>query len=63
VIEFVGVLGLNFGPNITWSEITPESTDEPITTGIAPKLVVAPELFRMSMALVAVTARQQFKPG
>jgi hypothetical protein len=35
VIEFVGALGLNIGPNITWNEIRlDESTDEPITTGL-----------------------------
>jgi len=33
VIEVVGNLGLSIGPNITWSEITLESADEPITTG------------------------------
>ncbi len=33
VIEVVGTLGLSIGPNITWNEITLDSTDEPITTG------------------------------
>ena len=33
-------------PNITWNEITLESTDEPITTGIVRKLVVTRVLFR-----------------
>ena len=46
VIEVVGPLALNVGPNITWNEITLGSTDEPITTGIVRKLVVARILFR-----------------
>jgi hypothetical protein len=46
VIEVVGTLGLSIGPNITWNEITLESTDEPITTGIVRKLVVARVSFR-----------------
>ena len=46
VIEVVGTLGLSIGPNITWNEITLKSTDEPITTGIVRKLVVARVLFR-----------------
>jgi len=46
VIEVVGNLGLSIGPNITWNEITLESTDEPITTEIVRKLVVARVLFR-----------------
>jgi hypothetical protein len=29
VIEVVGPLSLNVGPNITWNEITLGSTDEP----------------------------------
>ena len=33
VIEVVGTLGLRIGPNITWNEVTLDSTDEPITTG------------------------------
>ena len=41
VIEVVGTLGLSIGSNITWNEITLKSTDEPITTGIVRKLVVA----------------------
>jgi len=47
VIEVVGTLGLSIGPSITWNEITLERTDEPITTGIVRKLVVARVLFRM----------------
>jgi len=46
VIEVVGTQGLSIGPNITWNEITLESTDEPIITGIVRKLVVARVLFR-----------------
>ena len=46
VIEVVGTLGLSIGSNITWNEITLKSTDEPITTGIVRKLVVARVLFR-----------------
>ena len=46
VIEVVGTLGLSIGPNITWNEITLERTDEPITTGIVRKQVVARVLFR-----------------
>jgi hypothetical protein len=46
VIEVVGTLGLSIGPNITWNEITLESTDERITTGIVRKLVVGRVSFR-----------------
>jgi hypothetical protein len=46
VIEVVGTLGLGIGPNIMWDKITLESADEPITTGIVRKLVVARVLFR-----------------
>jgi hypothetical protein len=34
VIEVVGTLGLCIGPNITWNEITIESTDEPIKADV-----------------------------
>ena len=34
VIEVVGTLGLRIGPNITWNEITIESTDEPIKADV-----------------------------
>jgi hypothetical protein len=38
VIAVVATLGLSIGPNLTWNEITLESNDEPITTGIVRKL-------------------------
>jgi len=46
VIGVVRTLGLSIDPNITWNEITLESTGEPITTGIVRKLVAARVLFR-----------------
>jgi hypothetical protein len=45
VIEVVATLGLSIGPNITWNEITLESTDEPITTGIVRKLPWLPAYY------------------
>jgi len=38
-------LQATLGPNITWNEITLESTDEPATKGIEPKLTWLPEYF------------------
>ena len=46
VIDVVGTLDLSIGPNIMWNEITLESSDQTITTGIVPKLAVARVLFR-----------------
>jgi hypothetical protein len=37
-----GNLQATLGPNVTWNEITLESTDEPITAGIATKLTWLP---------------------
>jgi DNA-binding transcriptional LysR family regulator len=45
VIEVVATLGLSIGPNLTWHEITLESTDEPITTGIVRKLPRLPAYY------------------
>jgi hypothetical protein len=57
VIELVGTLGSSIGPNITWNENHTRETDEPITTGIVRKLVVARVFFRnAATALVAVTS-------
>jgi hypothetical protein len=39
------------GPNITWNEITIESTDEPITKGIELKLTWLPEYFKKNLRL------------
>ena len=38
VIEVVGTLYLSIGPNITWNEITIESTDEPIKADVRQRL-------------------------
>jgi hypothetical protein len=44
-------LQATLGPNITWNEITLESTDEPITTGIRTKLPWLNEYFERNLRL------------
>lgn len=44
-------LQATLGPNITWNEITLESTDEPITTGIRTKLPWLTEYFQGNLRL------------
>jgi hypothetical protein len=44
-------LQATLGPNITWNEITLESTDEPITTSIRAKLPWLPEYFEKNLRL------------
>jgi hypothetical protein len=39
------------GPNVTWSEITLESTDEPITTGLRTKLPWIERYFQQNLRL------------
>ena len=45
VIEVVSTLSLSIGPNLTWNELTLESNDEPITTGIVRKLPWLPAYY------------------
>jgi hypothetical protein len=42
-------LQATLGPNVTWNEITLESTDEPITTGIVRKLPWLPAYFEKNL--------------
>ena len=44
-------LQATLGPNITWNEITLESTDEPVTTGIVRKLPWLPAYFEKNLRL------------
>lgn len=44
-------LQATLGPNITWNEITLESTDEPVTTGIKMKLSWIPAYFEKNLNL------------
>jgi hypothetical protein len=56
VIEVVSTLTLSIGPNLTWNEITLESNDEPITTGIVQKCRGCPRIVpECSTALVTAT--------
>jgi hypothetical protein len=44
-------LQATLGPNITWNEITLESTDEPISTGIEKKLPWLPAYYQNNLRL------------
>jgi hypothetical protein len=44
-------LEATLGPSITWNEITLESTDEPVTTGIVRKLPWLPAYFEKNKNL------------
>jgi hypothetical protein len=44
-------LQATLGPNITWNEITPEMTNEPITNGLATKLPWLRESFEKNLML------------